>query len=65
MELHLFGTSTVPQSSAPVSVVFDVFINCLDSRIKYTISIFDDDTKLETAADFFEGQDALQRDLDK
>lgn len=57
-------TSTAPQSSAPVSVVFNVFINCLDPRIKRNISTFDD-TKLETAADSVEGQVALQRDLDK
>lgn len=61
MQLHLLGTSTVPQSSALVSVVFNV----LDPRIKCTISTFDDDTKLETAADSVEGQDALQKDLDK
>lgn len=61
MQLHLLGTSTVPQSSALVSVVFNV----LDQRIKCIISTFDDDTKLETAADSVEGQDALQKDLDK
>lgn len=58
-------TSTAPQSSVLVSVAFNTFINCLDARDECTISKFVDDMKLGTAADSFEGQDALQRDLDE
>ncbi|PKU45321.1 rna-directed dna polymerase from mobile element jockey-like [Limosa lapponica baueri] len=54
--------SSVPKRSVLGPVLFNIFVNNMDSRSKCTLSKFANDTKLCGAIDTLEGKDVIQRD---
>ena len=55
----------VPQQSVLKPILFNFFISDIDSGVKCTLSKFADVTKLQTGVNTAEGQDVIQRDLDR
>jgi len=57
--------SGIPRGSVLRPVLCNIFVGNMDSGIEWTLSKFDDDTKMCGAIDTLEGRDATQRYLDR
>ncbi|KAK4830762.1 hypothetical protein QYF61_013251 [Mycteria americana] len=62
---RMAANGSMPRWRSVTTVLFNIFINDVDSEIGCTLSKFADDTKLSGAVVTPEGRDVMQRDLDK